>query len=206
MTVVYGLGSFVNSERENWFSLKKGKDDDGKIQTVEVNVCDYFVNRRNIELRYSGDLPCINVGKPKRPTSLWRPFAPSSKDGKGIGRKVLDRVHKTYDTELAGKDFACDGEKSLFTIVLEDVVSNRYVDTYLFYPFVFRGTMVTKALEAPNDDPKRQRRPYNSKTFKVEISFAAKIPMQSIANALRGQESENSQEALRILRQPASKQ
>lgn len=64
---------------------------------------------------------------------------------------------------------------------------------------------------SPNDsDRKRMRRPYQSKTFKVEISFAAKIPMQSIANALRGQESENSQEALRvldiILRQHAAKQ
>lgn len=58
-------------------------------------------------------------------------------DGKGIGRKVLDRVHETYDTELAGKDFAYDGEKSLFTIgalprnkleftvVLEEVASSR---------------------------------------------------------------------------------
>ncbi|PHT92476.1 hypothetical protein T459_00358 [Capsicum annuum] len=48
-------------------------------------------------------------------------------------------------------------------------------------------------------DRKRLRRPYQSKTFKVKISFAAKIPMQAITNALRGQESENSQEALRVL-------
>lgn len=65
--------------------------------------------------------------------------------------------------------------------------------------------------ESPNSsDRKRLRRPYHSKTYKVEISFAAKIPMQSIASALRGQESENSQEALRvldiILRQHAAKQ
>jgi eukaryotic translation initiation factor 2C len=54
------------------------------------------------------------------------------------------------------------------------------------------------------------RRAFQSKTFKVEMSFAAKIPMQAIAAALRGQESENSQEALRvldiILRQHAAKQ
>ena len=60
-------------------------------------------------------------------------------DGKGVGRKVIDRVQDTYDTELAGKDFAYDGEKSLFTVgalprnkleftvVLEDVQSNRYM-------------------------------------------------------------------------------
>jgi eukaryotic translation initiation factor 2C len=54
------------------------------------------------------------------------------------------------------------------------------------------------------------RQPYNSKTFKVEISFVVKIPMNAIANAIWGQESENSQEALRvldiILRQHAAKQ
>ncbi|XP_019155598.1 PREDICTED: protein argonaute 4-like [Ipomoea nil] len=131
-------------------------------------------------------------------------------EGKGIGRKVLDRVHETYDTELAGKEFAYDGEKSLFTIgalprnkleftiVLEDVTSNRN-----------NGNC---SPGSPNNesDKKRIRRPYHSKTYKVEISFAAKIPMQAIANALRGQESENSQEALRvldiILRQHAAKQ
>ncbi|KAI7983451.1 Protein argonaute 4 [Camellia lanceoleosa] len=130
-------------------------------------------------------------------------------DGKGAGRRVIERVHETYDTELAGKDFAYDGEKSLFTIgplprnkleftvVLEDVSSNR--------------NNGNRSPGSPNgNDRKRQRRPYQSKTFKVEISFAAKIPMQAIANALRGHESENSQEALRvldiILRQHAAKQ
>lgn len=65
-------------------------------------------------------------------------------DGKGIGTKVLARVHETCDTELTGKDFAYDSEKSLFTlgplpgnkleftIVLEDVVSNSYGEKSLF--------------------------------------------------------------------------
>lgn len=58
-------------------------------------------------------------------------------EGKGIGRKVIDRVHETYHSELDEKDFAYDGEKTLFTIgslprnkheftvVLEDVTSSR---------------------------------------------------------------------------------
>lgn len=57
---------------------------------------------------------------------------------------MLDRVRETYDTELASKEFAYDGEKSLFTVgslphnkhefvvVLEDVTSSRYV-WYLFF-------------------------------------------------------------------------
>ncbi|XP_042514453.1 protein argonaute 4A-like [Macadamia integrifolia] len=133
-------------------------------------------------------------------------------EGKGTGRRVMDRVHDTYESELAGKEFAYDGEKSLFTVgalpankleftvVLQDMPSNRA-----------SGNESPGGNGSPNEtDRKRLRRPYQSKTFKVEISFAAKIPMQSIANALRGQESENSQEALRvldiILRQHAAKQ
>lgn len=58
-------------------------------------------------------------------------------EGKGVGRKVIDKVQETYGSELNGKDFAYDGEKTLFTIgslarnkleftvVLEDVISNR---------------------------------------------------------------------------------
>lgn len=132
-------------------------------------------------------------------------------DAKGIGRRVLDRVQETYDSELSGKQFAYDGEKSLFTVgalprnkleftvVLEDVTSNRN-----------NGNCSPGGQGSPNDaDRKRARRPYHTKTFKVEISFAAKIPMQAIGNALRGQETENSQEAIRvldiILRQHAAK-
>ncbi|PPD67966.1 hypothetical protein GOBAR_DD35158 [Gossypium barbadense] len=133
-------------------------------------------------------------------------------DGKGVGRKVIERVQETYGNELAGKDFAYDGEKSLFTVgalpnnkheftvVLEDVTSNRN-----------NGNASPDVHDDSNgQDRKRIKRPYQSKTFKVEISFAAKIPMQAIQNALRGQESENSQEALRVLdivlRQHAAKQ
>ncbi|PHU00157.1 hypothetical protein BC332_29944 [Capsicum chinense] len=73
------------------------------------------------------------------------------------------------------------------------------------------GNSIPGGHGSPNEtDRKRLRRLYQSKTFKVDISFTAKILMQSIANALRGQKSENSQEALRvldiILRQHVAKQ
>ena len=50
---------------------------------------------------------------------------------------MIDQVHETYNSELSGKDFAYDGEKSLFTVgaltqnkleftvVLEDVSFDR---------------------------------------------------------------------------------
>lgn len=36
--------------------------------------------------------------------------------GKGMGRKVIEKLHQTYETELEGRDFAYDGENSLFTV------------------------------------------------------------------------------------------
>nr|GEV94390.1 protein argonaute 4 [Tanacetum cinerariifolium] len=117
-------------------------------------------------------------------------------DGKGVGRKVLDKVHETYGSKIAGKEFAYDGGKSLFTVgslprnkleftvVLENATSNRN-----------NGS----ASQENNADKKRLCRAYQSKTFKIELSFGAKIPMQAISQAVRGQEFENSQEALRVL-------
>ena len=51
---------------EQLFTLKRKNCNDGDSE--EITVFDYFVKNRAIVLQYSGDLPCINVGKPKRPT------------------------------------------------------------------------------------------------------------------------------------------
>ncbi|GER43501.1 ATPase E1-E2 type family protein / haloaciddehalogenase-like hydrolase family protein [Striga asiatica] len=40
-------------------------------------------------------------------------------DAKGVGRKILGQVYETYKTELAGKRFAYDGEKSLFSVYFD---------------------------------------------------------------------------------------
>lgn len=60
-------------------------------------------------------------------------------EGKGIGRKVMDKIYQTYSAELQGKHFAYDGEKSLFTVgplkqnnfeftvVLEEASARRYL-------------------------------------------------------------------------------
>ncbi|ONM31333.1 hypothetical protein Zm00014a_019947 [Zea mays] len=132
-------------------------------------------------------------------------------DRKGSGRKVIEKLQQTYAAELANKDFAYDGEKSLFTIGALPQVKNEF--TVVVEDF---STGKTPANGSPgNDSPpgsdrKRVRRPYNTKTYKVELSFAAKIPMSAISQALRGQESEHTQEAIRvidiILRQHSAKQ
>ncbi|KAG9455809.1 hypothetical protein H6P81_000317 [Aristolochia fimbriata] len=107
----------------------------------------------------------------------------------------MDKVHETYETELGGRNLAYDGEKALFTLGalppnnLEFTVVLANAFLFLFTRFL---EMVAQGMVGLVG--------YRSKTFKVEISFAAKIPMQAIGNALRGHEySENSQEALRVL-------
>lgn len=52
------------------FTMKKKGGNNGEEDATEeeITVYEYFVNYRKIDLRYSADLPCINVGKPKRPT------------------------------------------------------------------------------------------------------------------------------------------
>ncbi|WOL14713.1 protein argonaute 4B-like [Canna indica] len=151
------------------------------------NVDDYFFHY-SVLLKYEDDRPV---------------------DGKGIGRKVIDKLHQTYHVELGNKDFAYDGEKSLFTLGSLPQVKNEF--TVILEDMSSNRTSGNGNPDSPGEsDRKRIRRPYQTKTFKVEINFAAKIPMKSIALALKGHESENSQEALRvldiILRQHAAKQ
>ncbi|CAH8362423.1 unnamed protein product [Eruca vesicaria subsp. sativa] len=129
-------------------------------------------------------------------------------EAKGIGRKILDKVQQTYQADLGSKYFAYDGEKTLFTVgplpsnkldfsvVLEDAPSSR--------------NNTGSPNETNDADRKRSKRPNQSKKFMVEISYAAKIPMQAIASALQGKETENLQDSLRvldvILRQCAARQ
>ncbi|XP_028802604.1 protein argonaute 4A-like [Neltuma alba] len=119
-------------------------------------------------------------------------------EARGIGRRVIDKVYETYASELPGKDFAYDGEKALFTlgslprdkleymVLLDQISSNK----------------VGRNGSPDNTDGNQ------SKTFKVEITYAKKIRMQEIVDALLGQESDH-QEAIRvldiILRQHAAK-
>ncbi|CAN6863478.1 unnamed protein product [Brassica oleracea] len=131
-------------------------------------------------------------------------------EAKGIGRKILEKVQETYRTDLGSKYFAYDGEKTLFTVgalpsnkmgfsvVLEDTPSSR------------NNTGNASPNESNDADRKRSRRPNRSKKFMVEISYAARIPMQAIASALQGKETDYLQDAIRvldvILRQSAARQ
>uniref|UniRef100_A0A2P2LBH9 PAZ domain-containing protein n=2 Tax=Rhizophora mucronata TaxID=61149 RepID=A0A2P2LBH9_RHIMU len=127
-------------------------------------------------------------------------------EAKGIGRKLIEKVHETYVSDIAGKHFAYDGEKTLFTVGA--LSRNKMEFTVLLDNFSSKRAANNGS--PSENDKKRMRRGFQSKAFKVELTFATKIPMQAIIAALHGQESENSQEAVRvldiILRQHAAKQ
>ncbi|KAL6130207.1 hypothetical protein ACLB2K_068588 [Fragaria x ananassa] len=133
-------------------------------------------------------------------------------DGKGIGRKVLDKVKETYILELENKEFAYDGEKSLFTV--GQLPRKQLEFTVVLNDISRSGTNGVSggsySLEESQGDRKRVKQSFQSKTIQVQVNFAAKIPMQAIANALRGQDSDHFQEAVRVLdiiiRQNAAKQ
>ncbi|KAL6594271.1 hypothetical protein ACP70R_048464 [Stipagrostis hirtigluma subsp. patula] len=119
-------------------------------------------------------------------------------DGKGIGRKVIDKLLQTYSSELAGKDFAYDGEKCLFTV--GPLPQNNFEFTVILEETSARAVGGSPGHGSPSQaDKKRVKRSHLAKKFVVALSYAAKIPLKSVALALRGSESEHAQDALRVL-------
>ncbi|CAN1220059.1 Protein argonaute 16 [Linum perenne] len=121
-------------------------------------------------------------------------------EGKGIGRKLMDKLYQTYSSEFSGKRFAYDGEKALytvgplpqkkleFTVVLEDSVSKGY------------GSILSEH-GSPGSTSKRSKHSMGTKTFKVEINYAAMIPLKPVVLALKGVEADSGaiQDAVRVL-------
>ncbi|MFS7921905.1 putative post-transcriptional gene silencing PAZ-Argonaute family [Helianthus anomalus] len=118
-------------------------------------------------------------------------------ENKVLGRKILDKLYQTYSSELSGKKFAYDGEKSLytvgplsknkyeFTIVLEDSYANRC------------GSPADDGILS--ESGKRAKRSLQEKSFKVEISYAKEIPLKPVSLAVQGSEPEKLQDAIRVL-------
>ncbi|XP_020224237.1 protein argonaute 4B [Cajanus cajan] len=145
--------------------------------SVTVSKNDGYFCHYNVAMSYDGDRDSVQV--------------------KGIGRKVLDEVCKIYG-ELKNLNFAYDGEKNLFTV--GSLSKNRLDFTVVLEEVSSRvGRNRNPDLILLEGDAKRKRRQSRSKTIKVELNYVTKIPMKAIADALRGLESENFQEALRVL-------
>ncbi|PHU12185.1 Protein argonaute 4A [Capsicum chinense] len=117
---------------------------------------------------------------------------------KGIGRKIINKLHETYSSEFAGQKFVYDGEKSLYTV--GPLPRNR-----LEFTVVIEESSAKNASESLSDNgntnhsSKRSKHSLHSKAFLVEIDYAAKIPLRSVSRALSGADPENVQDALRVL-------
>ncbi|KAL5581782.1 hypothetical protein UlMin_014224 [Ulmus minor] len=112
---------------------------------------------------------------------------------KGIGRKIIDRMYQTYSTEFPGRKFAYDGDKSLYTV--GPLPQHKYE-----FKVVLEESFAKHENGSPNGKGKRSKRSFLSKTYNIELSYSAKIPLKSIALALKGADADNSaQDALRVL-------
>ncbi|KAK1389075.1 Argonaute [Heracleum sosnowskyi] len=127
-------------------------------------------------------------------------------ENKVIGRKIMDKLYDMYSSELAGKRFAYDGEKALFTV--GPLPWNKQEFTVVLEESIAKREIPSRE-GSPVEPGKRSRRSFYSKSYIVEINFATKIPLKSVLLALNGYETEKAQDALRvldiILRQQAAK-
>ncbi|XP_057984528.1 protein argonaute 16-like [Hevea brasiliensis] len=112
-------------------------------------------------------------------------------------QKIIDRLCQTYSCELAGKSFAYDGEKTLYSLV-------RLPQSWMEFTVVPKES-IAKRCNADGGRSfavtcKRSKRRLRSETFKVEIVYAAKIPLNSLALSFHGNETNNNtRDALRVL-------
>ncbi|XP_057740880.1 protein argonaute 16 [Arachis stenosperma] len=121
-------------------------------------------------------------------------------EGKGIGRKLIDRLCQTFSSELGDKRFAYDGERTLYTVgpLPFDKFEFKVLleESFAKHP----GADNPGANGSPHEETKRSKHSFQSKAFIVEISFAVKIPLRFIALPLEEVESDtNYQDALRVL-------
>ncbi|KAM0859754.1 hypothetical protein ACQ4PT_046986 [Festuca glaucescens] len=116
---------------------------------------DDFFYHYDVKLKYDDDQPVV---------------------GEGVGRKVMKQLREAYSLELAGKEFAYDGWKSLFTVgplqvknyvldVVVDDASSRKIGT--------SRSPGGDGSPGPSDKKRMKRAAYGKK-FKVEISLRGK--------------------------------
>ncbi|XP_073311824.1 protein argonaute 16 [Primulina huaijiensis] len=118
-------------------------------------------------------------------------------ESKGIGRKITEKLYQTYSSEFAGKTFAYDGEKCLYTV--GPLPQNKLEFTVILEESIAKQPRSPSDYGGGSGSGKRSKHSLRSKAFKVEISYAAKIPLKSISLALQGAEAENVQDGLRVL-------
>nr|AJP06231.1 AGO5 [Pinus tabuliformis] len=112
-------------------------------------------------------------------------------------RRIMDKVKEIYgDTELGRKDFAYDGEKSLFTV--GPLKSNNIECIVVIDDERSSRRPIGNGSPSQIEQSKKRREDRGEK-FKVEITFAAKISMKTLQAVIQGEVSDKAQDALRVL-------
>ncbi|KAL1205751.1 Protein argonaute 6 [Cardamine amara subsp. amara] len=120
-------------------------------------------------------------------------------DGKGIGRKLMDQLFKTYSSDLDSKRLAYDGEKTLYTV--GPLPQNDFdFQVILEGSFSKRDCGVSDD-GSPSGTCKRSKRSFLPRSYKVQIHFSAKIPLKTVLVTQRGAitPDKSAQDALRVL-------
>ncbi|CAI9090148.1 OLC1v1024853C2 [Oldenlandia corymbosa var. corymbosa] len=117
-------------------------------------------------------------------------------ENKRIRRKVIDKLYQTYSSELDGKKFAYDGEKTLYTV--GHLPQNYFEFTLVLEEAVAKQGSPSSA-GSPTETNKRTKLVLQSRKFEVGIAYAAKIPLKSISLSLEGAETADLSDALRVL-------
>lgn len=117
-------------------------------------------------------------------------------ESKGLSRKVINKLHQTYYSELAGKSIAYDGDNCLYTM-------GPLPQNQLNFTVVLEESFAKCGSTSPggnsSNSGKRSKRSFPSKTFKVELNYAAQIPIRSISASIQGSHTDAVQDALRVL-------
>lgn len=89
----------------------------------------------------------------------------------------------------------------IFWYFIDKVIPIANLHEYLLkVHLLFRAVGGSLGHGSPSQgDKKRAKRSHLAKKFVVGISYAAKIPLKSVALALRGSDSDHAQDALRVL-------
>ncbi|XP_010509947.1 PREDICTED: protein argonaute 6-like [Camelina sativa] len=119
--------------------------------------------------------------------------------GKGIGRKLMDQLFKTYSSDLDGKRLAYDGEKTLYTV--GPLPQNEFDFQVILEGSFSKRDCGVSDCGSPSSTCKRSKRSFLPRSYKVQIHFTAKIPFKSVPVTQRGADTpdKSAQDALRVL-------
>nr|CAD1839541.1 unnamed protein product [Ananas comosus var. bracteatus] len=130
---------------------------------------------------------------------------PMARPGFGTDGRQIQLLTNHFSVRFSGNDavfyqYSVSIKSEDNRVVEGPLPQNNFEFKVILEESSARGAGGSPGNGSPTDgDRKRFRRSQLSREFKVGISYAAKIPLKSITLALKGSESEQTQEALRVL-------